>query len=109
AAPSQSHLPHAPPALVRSRARSPTCRRLPPRRDRGYRARLSYLRVPRIGPAVVRNQRSPTWPAGILVVSVPAQLAVQLAVFAQLVAIQPDAEPRPVRHADRTLLVRHQA
>src|ERR1051326_6634915 len=64
--------------------------------------------VVRIGPTIIRDQRGPARPAGILIVRIAPQALVKFAVFAQLFTIEFDAQAGSARHFDRTILVLHQ-
>src|SRR6476646_4492108 len=59
-----------------------------------------------IRPAVVGHERGPAGPCRILIVRVVAQFAIEVGVFRQLLAVEPDAEARPVRDLDCSRFVR---
>src|SRR5260370_37140482 len=62
-----------------------------------------------IGPAVVGNDGGPAGTAGILIVWVAAQALVELAVLAEFLAIEFDAEAGLIGHADGAVFVTHEA
>src|SRR5688572_12827873 len=61
--------------------------------------------IGRISPAVIRDEWCPARSAGILVVGIRTELAIQVFVLGQLVAIQPHTESGPVRYTNRAFLV----
>src|SRR5689334_22247209 len=65
--------------------------------------------VLRIGPPFVRNNRRPARTGWILIVGIISQAFIQLAILAELFAIEFDAQAGPFRHGDRAVLVAHQA
>src|ERR1700678_4635743 len=60
-------------------------------------------------PAIVGNNGSPTGAPWVLVIRIAAQPAVELAVLAQLFAVELDAEAGSAGYANRALFVRHAA
>src|SRR5690242_16582467 len=58
-----------------------------------------------IGPTVIRHERRPAGTCRILIVPVVAQFAIERRVAGELLLIEADPEARPVRDADRPVLV----
>src|ERR1041385_7305494 len=61
-----------------------------------------------IGPAVVRHDRRPAGPAGILVVRIAAEAPIELAVLGELIAVELYAESRILGYADRAVFIFHE-